>query len=82
MREINLHELSAKFAAGQIILPANLRFCLLQYRVRPGIKDVLTTKSTKGTNCVFVPFVAIHGKRPAAEFCKRLMDVQDRKDYF
>ena len=65
-------ELFVEFAAGQVIVPANLRFCHFRYRVRPGEKCCLTTKSTKGTNCVFVPFVAISGKRPAAEFCKGL----------
>ena len=53
----------AKFAAGQIILPGNLRFCLFQYRVLPDEKRCLTTKSTN-----YVPFVAIPGNRPAAEF--------------
>ena len=67
-----IHELFAKFVAGQVILPANRRFCHFQWRVRPGENCFLTTKSTKGTNCVFVPFVAIPGKRLAAEFCKRL----------
>ncbi|MDE2756089.1 MAG: hypothetical protein OXU26_09615 [Acidobacteriota bacterium] len=62
----------AKFAAGQVILPGNLRFCPFQYRVRPDEKRCLTTKSTKGTNFDFVPFVAIPGNRPAAEFCKGL----------
>ena len=127
----------AKFVAGQVILPANVMFCLVQYRVRPGEKCEFTTKSTKVTKrilapaglfvarqpsrffsdggpprfpnpsrdarcedihagrrpsagsdhtkppclgrfssfcsiCVFVPFVAIPGKDPAATFCKRL----------
>ena len=46
-------------------------------------KCLLTTKSTKGTICIFVPFVAIHGKRSAADICKRLdllnMDAQDKQ---
>ena len=109
------HELFAKFATGQAILPANVMFCLFQYRVRPGEKCGFTTKSTKVTKrifrnpsrdagcedihagrrpsagsdhtkparlgrfssfrsfCVFVPFVAIPGKDPAAAFCKRLI---------
>ena len=67
-----LGELFAKFAAGQVILPEIRKFCLFQYRVRPGEKGCLTTKSTKVTNCVFVPFVAIPGKRPPAEFCSSL----------
>ena len=54
-------------------MPANLRYCLFQYRVRAVEKYFLTTISTKVTSCVFAPFVAIPGKRPAAEFCKRLM---------
>ena len=62
----------AKFAAAQATLPANVRSCLFQYRVRPGEKCCLSTISTKVTNCVFVPFVAIPSNRPAAEFCKRL----------
>ena len=65
-------ELIAKFAAGQVILPADVGFCLFQYRVRLGERDCLTTRSTTVTNGVFVPFVAIPGKRPAAEFCKGL----------
>ncbi|MCY3758969.1 MAG: hypothetical protein OXG96_14715 [Acidobacteria bacterium] len=70
----------AKFAAEQVILPTNVMFRLFQYRVRPGEKCCPTTKSTKLTKqifrdrsaCVFVPFVAIPGNGPAAEFCKRL----------
>ena len=62
--------LLANFAAVQVVLPANLRFCLFRNWVRPGQKCCLTTKSTKVTSCVFVPFVAIPGKRPAAEFAK------------
>ena len=119
-------------------MPANVMFCLVQYRVRPGEKCEFTTKSTKVTKrilaparlfvarqpsqffsdggpsrfpnpsrdagcedihagrrpsagsdhtkpaclgrfssfrsfCVFVPFVAIPGKDPAAAFCKRLI---------
>ena len=71
-------ELFAKFAAGQVILPANVRFCLFQYRVRLAEKCCLTTKGTKSTRviiCVFVPFVAIPGNCPATEFCKRLNPV-------
>ena len=41
------HELFSKFATGQVILPANVMFCLFQYRVRPGEKCGFTTKSTK-----------------------------------
>ena len=70
----NILELFAKIVAGQVIMPANLRFCLFQYRVRLGEKCSLTTKSTKVTSCYFVPFVANPDKRPAAEFCKRLND--------
>jgi len=62
-------ELVAIFAAEQVILPANGRFCLFQYRVRPREKCCLTTK---GTIRVFAPLVAIPGKRSAAEFCKGL----------
>ena len=40
-------ELFATFATGQVILPANVMFCLFQYRVRPGEKCGFTTKSTK-----------------------------------
>ncbi|MDE2963566.1 MAG: hypothetical protein OXU26_06620, partial [Acidobacteriota bacterium] len=40
--------------------------------MRLGEKGFLTTKSTKVTSCVFVPFVAIPGKPPAAEIGKRL----------
>ena len=40
-------ELFATFATGQVILPANVMFCLFQYRVRPGEKFGFTTKSTK-----------------------------------
>ena len=112
-------ELFAKFATGQVILPANVMFCLFQYRVRPGEKCGFTTKSTKVTKrffrnpsrdagcedihagrrpsagsdntklacrgrfswfrsfCVFVPFVAIPGKDPAAAFCKRLRIISE-----
>ena len=50
-------ELFAKFATGQVILPANVMFCLFQYRVRPGEKCGFTTKSTKVTKRIldFVP---------------------------
>ena len=114
LNESLLIEPFAKFATGQVILPANVMFCLFQYRVRPGEKCEFTTKSTKITKrifrnpsrdagcedihagrrpsagsdhtkpaclgrfssfrsfCVFVPFVAIPGKDPAAAFCKRL----------
>ena len=41
--------------------------------VRLGENCCLTTKGTKGTTCVFVPFVAIPGKDSAAEFCKPLL---------
>ncbi|MYC81277.1 MAG: hypothetical protein F4X19_04165 [Acidobacteria bacterium] len=39
----------AKFAAAQVILPAIGMFRLFQYRVRPGEKCCLTTKSTNGS---------------------------------
>ena len=48
-----LLELFAKFATGQVILPANVMFCLFQYRVRPGEKCGFTTKSTKVTKRIF-----------------------------
>ena len=41
----------------------------------PGKKCGLTTKSTKVTNGVLVPFVTISGQRPAAGFCNRLRNV-------
>ncbi len=46
-------ELFATFATGQVILPANVMFCLFQYRVRPGEKCGFTTKSTKVTKRIF-----------------------------
>ena len=49
--------------------------CLFQYRVRPVSNAGEPQKAQKSQNrsfCVFVPFVAIPGKRLAAEFSKRL----------
>ena len=44
---------------------------LLQRHAKPA-SGSLTSKSTKATIWFFVPFVAIPGKHPAAELCKRL----------
>ena len=42
-----LFELLATLAAGQVILPVNLRFCHFQYRVRPGEKMLPNHKKHK-----------------------------------
>ena len=43
----------AKFVVEQVIVPANVMFCLFQYRVRPGEQCGFTTKSTKVTKRIF-----------------------------
>ena len=67
----NCHSrLLAKFAAGQAILPANLGFCLFQYRGRPGEKCCLTTKGTKVTICVLCLLWPIPVNVPLPNFAK------------
>ena len=62
-----------KIRSGKEILPATLRFCLLQYPVRPGEKCCLTTKSTKITNYIFCAFCG-HSRQPSR--CRILQKTQ------
>ena len=55
----NFLEPFAKFPAGQVILHVNLRFCLFQYRVRPGQNAVQPQKAQKSQIvflCLLWPF--------------------------
>ena len=58
----------AKFVAGQVILPANVMFCLVQYRVRPGEKCEFTTKSTKVTKRILAPAGLFVARQPSQFF--------------
>ena len=57
-----------KIGSGQVILPANVMFCLFQYRVRPGEQCGFTTKSTKVTKRIFC-FRVLSMFRSFCAFC-------------
>ena len=68
MAQTKRREPFAKFVAGQVILPANVMFCLVQYRVRPGEKCEFTTKSTKVTKRILTPAGLFVARQPSQFF--------------
>ena len=68
------YEPFAKFAIGNDMEAAKVMCCRLRHSPQKAQNEFLDFVSCRsdGPFCVFVPFVAIPGKGPAAKFSKRL----------